>query len=69
VIHPSHVPVVNEVFTPSREEIVHWQGLVRAMEERRRQGGAAVTYAGDMVDVAHEETARAMLAAVGYFRS
>ena len=35
------------------------------MEERRRQGGAAVTYGGDMVDVAHEETARAMLAMVG----
>ena len=27
-----------------------------------RAGTAAVTYAGDMVDVAHEETARAMLA-------
>jgi citrate lyase subunit beta/citryl-CoA lyase len=64
LIHPSHVPVVNEVFTPTREEIARWQGLVKAMEERRQQGGAAVTYGGDMVDVAHEETARAMLAMV-----
>lgn len=64
LIHPSHVPVVNEVFTPTREEITYWQGLVKAMEEGRRQGGAAVTYGGDMVDVAHEETARAMLAMV-----
>jgi citrate lyase subunit beta/citryl-CoA lyase len=64
LIHPSHVPVVNEVFTPTREEIAHWQGLVKAMEERRQQGSAAVTYGGDMVDVAHEETARAMLAMV-----
>ena len=31
------------------------------MEERRQEGSAAVTYDGDMVDVAHEETARAML--------
>ena len=61
LIHPSHVPVVNEVFTPTREEIAHWQGLVKAMSERREEGRAAVTYAGDMVDVAHEETARAML--------
>ena len=61
LIHPSHVPVVNEVFTPTPEEIAQWQGLVRAMEERRSQGGAAVTYQGDMVDIAHEETARAML--------
>jgi citrate lyase subunit beta/citryl-CoA lyase len=61
LIHPSHVPVVNEVFTPSKEDIAHWQGLIKAMEERRKEGSAAVTYAGDMVDVAHEETARAML--------
>jgi citrate lyase subunit beta/citryl-CoA lyase len=64
LIHPSHVPVVNDVFTPSQEEIAHWQGLIKAMEARRQEGSAAVTYAGDMVDVAHEETARAMLAMV-----
>ena len=34
------------------------------MEQRRQEGSAAVTYAGDMVDVAREETARAMLAMV-----
>jgi citrate lyase subunit beta/citryl-CoA lyase len=61
LIHPSHVPVVNEVFTPTQEEIAGWQGLIEAMEQRRRQGSAAVTYQGDMVDVAHEETARTML--------
>jgi citrate lyase subunit beta/citryl-CoA lyase len=61
LIHPSHVPVVNEVFTPTAEEIAQWQGLIGAMEQRRSQGGAAVTYQGDMVDIAHEETARVML--------
>ncbi len=62
LIHPSHVPVVNEVFTPTAEEVKQWQGLIGAMEERRTQGGAAVTYDGDMVDIAHEETAHTMLA-------
>ena len=62
LIHPSHVPVVNEVFTPTKEEVKHWRGLVKAMEQRRALGGAAVTYDGDMVDIAHEETARSMLA-------
>jgi len=61
LIHPSHVPVVNQVFTPTTEEIAHWQGLIQAMEQRRGQGSAAVTFAGDMVDVAHEETAKTML--------
>ena len=64
LIHPSHVAVVNEVFTPSQAEIAHWQGIIKAMEERRKEGSAAVTYNGNMVDVAHEETARAMLAMV-----
>lgn len=61
LIHPYHVPVVNEVFTPTKGEIARWQGLIDAMEEQRSGGGAAVTYQGNMVDIAHEETARAML--------
>ena len=61
LIHPYHVPVVNEVFTPTAEQIATWQGLVNAMEEMRKTGGAAVMYNGDMVDIAHEETARTML--------
>ncbi len=61
LIHPSHVPVVNQVFTPSQDEISHRQGLLAAMEQQRADGSAVVTYAGDMVDIAHEETARTML--------
>ena len=61
LIHPSHVPVVNQVFTPTAEEVAHYRGLIEAMEFQRAKGGAAVTFGGDMVDIAHEETARAML--------
>ena len=68
LIHPSQVPVANEVFTPTNEEIAYWRGLVAAMEERRSQGGAAITYEGDMVDIAHEEAARAMLEMVRELR-
>ncbi|MFB3097090.1 MAG: hypothetical protein ACE1ZZ_00280, partial [Dehalococcoidia bacterium] len=67
-IHPSHVPVVNQVFTPTTEEIAHWQGLIQAMEQRRGQGSAAVTFDGDMVDVPHEETAKTMLELVKQWR-
>ena len=62
LIHPSHVPVVNEVFSPSPEDVKHWQGLVKAMEEKRASGGAGVTIGGDMVDIAHEAAGRTMLA-------
>ena len=62
VIHPTHVPVVNAVFTPTSEEIAYSQGLLAAMEEAERHGTAAVTYQGAMVDIAMVKTARQMLA-------
>jgi citrate lyase subunit beta/citryl-CoA lyase len=65
VIHPSHVPIVNEIFSPSRDEIEEWQGLVEAMRETRESGGAAVSYQGGMVDIAHEKTAVEMLELAG----
>jgi citrate lyase subunit beta/citryl-CoA lyase len=62
VIHPTHVPVVNEVFTPTPEDIAYYQGLLAAMENAERQGTAAVTYQGAMVDIAMVKTAQQMLA-------
>jgi citrate lyase subunit beta/citryl-CoA lyase len=62
VIHPTHVPVVNEVFTPTPEEIAYYQGLLAAMQEAERQGTAAVTYQGAMVDIAMVKTAQQVLA-------
>jgi citrate lyase subunit beta / citryl-CoA lyase len=61
VIHPSHVPVVNKVFTPTVEEIEFCKGLLEAMEEAAKKGVGAVTYKGDMVDEAMVKTARDML--------
>jgi len=62
VMHPSHVPIVNRVFTPTAEEIAVHQGLIQAMEEAARKGIAAVTYQGDMVDEAMVKTSRELLA-------
>jgi citrate lyase subunit beta/citryl-CoA lyase len=61
-IHPSHVPIINEVFSPTPEEVAYWQGLVAAVEAGQRQGTAAVVYAGRMVDIAHLTHARDMVA-------
>jgi len=61
VMHPSHVPIVNKVFTPSREEITFYEGLIGAMDEAVKRGVAAVVYQGDMVDEAMVKTAREML--------
>ncbi len=61
VMHPSHVPVVNRVFTPSEEELAHARGLVEAFERAERDGRAAVVYDGDMIDRAMAESARQLL--------
>ena len=61
VMHPSHVPIVNAVFTPTADEIDFCKGLIQAMEDARKKGIAAVTYKGDMVDEAMVKTARGML--------
>jgi citrate lyase subunit beta/citryl-CoA lyase len=53
---------VNDVFTPTREEIAYYGGLLTAMENAERQGTAAVTYQGAMVDIAMVKTAQQVLA-------
>ncbi|MGP3775674.1 HpcH/HpaI aldolase/citrate lyase family protein [Streptomyces sp. SDT5-1] len=61
-IHPSHVPVLNEVFAPSAEELAHAARLIEAVEAAQARGVGAVTFEGEMVDEAMAATARALLA-------
>lgn len=56
-IHPSAVPIANEVFAPSKEEIEWNKGVLRAMAEAEQVGKAAVTYDGMMIDYAHVRNA------------
>jgi citrate lyase subunit beta / citryl-CoA lyase len=60
-IHPSHVPVINEAFTPSAEEIAFYRGLVEAYEEGAKRGEGAVRYGRVHIDKAHYDKARQFL--------
>ncbi len=62
-IHPAQLPVINEVFTPSADEVERARRLVAALDEAER-GGAGVTVAedGTMLDVAVVRSAREVLA-------
>jgi citrate lyase subunit beta/citryl-CoA lyase len=62
LIHPSHVAVANEVFSPSKFEVDFYTGMIAAFEEAEAQGAAAVVYEGMHVDYAHIKTAREVLA-------
>jgi citrate lyase subunit beta / citryl-CoA lyase len=61
VIHPSHVPVVNDVFTPTADEIAEWQEVLDAMAEAEAAGAGAIRVRGQLVDAAHVATARQQL--------
>jgi citrate lyase subunit beta/citryl-CoA lyase len=61
LIHPSHVSIVNEVFTPSPEQIAHWKELIAAVEDAEREGRSVAAFKGSMVDTAHVRVAREML--------
>jgi citrate lyase subunit beta/citryl-CoA lyase len=61
VMHPSHVPIVNEVFSPKSAEVAYYKGLLEAYDDGQRRGTAAVLYQGDMIDTAMAATAREML--------
>lgn len=62
LIHPSHVEVVNEVYSPSPFEVEFYAGMITAFEKAEAEGAAAVLYEGMHVDYAHIKTAREVLA-------
>jgi citrate lyase subunit beta/citryl-CoA lyase len=62
LIHPSHVPIVNEVFTLSGEDLERDRRLLEAMAEAETDGSAAIRFDGHMVDIAMVTRARERLA-------
>ena len=60
-IHPAQVDVINEVFTPTEEEIARHRATLEAFEEAESGGTAAVGVEGRMVDYAVVRTARSFL--------
>ena len=63
VIHPSQVPVVNEVFTPTEDEVSEAQGMLDRLDYEASSGtGAFALEDGRFVDRAVVESARLTLA-------
>jgi citrate lyase subunit beta/citryl-CoA lyase len=61
-IHPSHVALSNEVFTPSAETVDHARRMIAAFREAEAQGSAAVDFEGQHIDIAHVKTAEGIIA-------
>lgn len=61
-IHPEQVPVVNDAFSPSSEELARARDVVRAFEDAAANGRGAVAFDGEMIDLPVVERARQLLA-------
>ncbi len=64
-IHPNQIPVINDVFTPSKDAVAEARELVRAFEAHARRGAYAFTFKGQMVDAPHLARAKKLLARAG----
>ena len=61
-IHPAQVPIINEAFTPSKEELDHARAIVAAFEAN--PGAGTVGLNGAMLDRPHLALAHALLASI-----
>ncbi len=50
-VHPSQVPIANEVFAPTHDEVARAEALLLAADEAKRRGVGAFVLDGQMVDV------------------
>ena len=51
-IHPKQVPIINEIYTPTDEEIQKAQSIIDALEKAEQESKGAIDVAGDFVDIA-----------------
>jgi len=61
VIHPNQVPVVQEAFTPSAEEIDYAKRVVETFDASQREGKGAYALDGKMIDMPLLKNARKVL--------
>jgi malyl-CoA/(S)-citramalyl-CoA lyase len=61
-IHPSQIPLANEVFSPSDAEVTKARRILAAMEQASREGKGAVSLDGRLIDIASIRMAEALLA-------
>ncbi len=63
-VHPAVVPLLNQGFSPSEEDIARAQRIVEAYDKARSEGLGAIELDGKMIDEPVAQRARALLARV-----
>ena len=62
-IHPNQINIINECFSPSKEEIKHATDVIKAFEEASARGRGSTSLDGSVVDVPVVKRAQGLLAA------
>jgi citrate lyase subunit beta/citryl-CoA lyase len=62
-IHPGQIEVVNEVFTPTREQWERAEAMLAAYEEAHTAGHGAAMFEGEMIDEANRKMAERLAGA------
>ncbi len=60
-IHPSQVPVINRVFSPTAEEMTRARRIIEVMRRAMAEGKNVATLDDEMVEALHVEEARRVL--------
>lgn len=60
-IHPTHIPIINEVFSPGKDEVEEAKEIVEAYEEAAKKGLGATSYKGRMIDYMNYRQAKMLL--------
>jgi citrate lyase subunit beta/citryl-CoA lyase len=61
VIHPSQVKPVNDIFTPTKEEVEFAKKVIEAFKQADEQGIGATVVDGQLVERLHAESAKRTL--------
>jgi malyl-CoA/(S)-citramalyl-CoA lyase len=67
-IHPSQVPLANEVFTPSDAEVDRARRILEAMEAAAKEAKGAVALDGRLIDAASIRMAENLMRQVEQMR-
>jgi citrate lyase subunit beta/citryl-CoA lyase len=56
-IHPGQIAIVNEVFSPARDEWERAVAMLEAYDAAHREGRGAAVFEGEMIDEANRKMA------------
>ena len=62
IVHPSHIDIANQAYSPSPEAVEEARGLIAAHDAAAREGKGVTTYKGRLVEVLHVQQARDLIA-------